>query len=197
MNLTEARRRELILQLLELWRMLQGRGKGMKEGTHRWECPLGARQTPLISPLADRMVIPHLGGKHWQKQRHWIKGRGSLGKRTSNVCLFIPQVSLGVLDGQHSSPPDSFSPSAFHLKSTTEGSQPLHMALSFPVIMSSENIPDRSGFMLPPKDLQELTLHTTSWNITVIAPAGDVYNKNWMLQHELHAYLSSWFIHQK
>lgn len=132
-----------------------------------------------------------------EELRVWLKSTEPQG-RTSNVCLtwtFLPQ---GYWQHWRDSIFLLLSHLFFILWSEEFNRRQLpHMAF-FPC---KNELWEHSGVFrvhTAPKDLrEELALDTTSWNITMIAPAGDVYNKNWMLQHELHTYLSSWFIHQK
>ena len=147
------------------------------------------------NPKSHRTTIPQLVSKCSEKLRDWLNSTESLG--STSVCFWSsPRLAAWpVLVKQHSSS-ESLNPSFFHLKSLTEDSY--HPWPISPCTNQLWGQPRQFRVPAVPKDLwEELALDTTSWNITVIAPAGDVYNKNWMLRHELHTHLFSWFIHQK
>lgn len=61
---------------------------------------------------AQRAIIPLAGSKCSEKPGDWLKGTEPLSKKNFkyvSILIFIPQGYLAILEGQHVSPPESFS----------------------------------------------------------------------------------------
>lgn len=149
-------------------------GNGRRAPTIR-ESPLCQAQSPLNEPQGTEPSHPSRGKQMLREAKGLAQGHRATGQnlKCMLILIFTPRGSLAAREGQHVSHLLLLGFGEFNTRRLP------HTALFIHMKTSSENTLNSSGFTVPPKDLrEEPALDTTSWNITTMAPAGDVDNKN-------------------
>lgn len=145
-----------VFQLLELWER-SSKDPQKKTGNAR-EGPMNQRtysQAQSPPNKAQRAIILHAGSKRSEKLGDWLKGTEPPSKRTSNTCRFWSSFHKATVPYWR----DSKSLLLNHLvilgfEEFNTRRLP-HMAFSFHVKTSSENIPNSSGFTLPQRSCEK------------------------------------------